>query len=109
MMLRSTQLHFAALALAIAAVSLTGPTARAFTMENLNGNPDGSSRFTDPDNQLNNGSKPFGQNGPVVQFGAGSGSAAAAGMPPIGRFQGFYGNPGPRTPEPYAMPLGNGN
>ena len=105
MMLRSTQLHFAALALAIAAVSLTGPAARAFTMENLNGNPDGSSRFTDQNGQVN-GTKPFGQNGPVMHFGTQSGDSA---VPPqmFGRFQGFA--PGPRTPEPYAVPLGNGN
>ncbi len=40
MMLRSTQLHFAAAALAIAVVSLTGPSAQAFTMESLSANPD---------------------------------------------------------------------
>ena len=103
-MLRSTQLHFAALALAIAAVLLTGPAARAFTMENLSGNPDGSARFADPDDQVKNGARPFGQNGPTVQFGAQSGSAIGSPIAPFGRFA-----PSPPTPQPYAMPLGNGN
>jgi hypothetical protein len=78
MTLRLTQLRFAAAALfaltaAFAVVSLTSPSARAFTMENLStgGN---STRFADPDDRVKNfgqGSHPFGQTGPSVQFGAG--------------------------------------
>jgi hypothetical protein len=78
MTLRLTQLRFAAVAFlavtpAIAVVSLTGPSAHAFTMETLStgGN---STRFADPDERVKNfgqGTQPFGQNGPVVQFGAG--------------------------------------
>jgi hypothetical protein len=81
MTLRLTQLRFAAAAFlavssAIAAVSLTGTSARAFTMETLStgGN---STRFADPDERVKNfgqGTQPFGQNGPIVQFGAGQSS-----------------------------------
>lgn len=108
MTFRSTQLHFAALALAIVAVSFTGPAARAFTMENLSGNPDGGSRFADPDDQVNGqGTRPFGMQGPIMHFGAQSGLGGSSVMPPFGRYQGF--NSGPRPPEPYAVPLGNGD
>ena len=75
--LRLTQLRVAAAAFfavtsAIAAVSLTGASARAFTMETLStgGN---STRFADPDERVKNfgqGAQPFGQTGPTVQFGA---------------------------------------
>jgi hypothetical protein len=81
MTLRLTQLRFAAAAFfavtsAIAVVSLTGASARAFTMETLStgGN---STRFADPDERVKNfgqGSQPFGQNGPSVQFGGGQSS-----------------------------------
>ena len=106
MTLRLTRLHFAA-ALAIAA--LTSPSARAFTMENLSVDP--GSRFADPDNQVKNfgqgtqGMQPFGQNGPIVQFGGGQSPIGPMG--PFGRFQsnGFNNPP----PDPYARPLGNGD
>ena len=109
MMLRSTQLHFAAAALAIAVVSLTGPSAQAFTMESLSANPD--SRFADPDDQVKNfgqgtqGLQPFGQNGPMVQFGARQGPIGAMG--PFSHFQGNGFNDAP--PDPYSRPLGNGD
>jgi hypothetical protein len=107
MTLRLTQLHFAAMALAIAAVALSGPSARAFTQENLNAtNADGSSRFADPDDQVKNfgqGAHLFGENGPTLQFGTQSGP-----MTPFNRWgPGF--NSGPTPPDPYARPLGNGN
>jgi len=98
---------YVAAALAIAAVTLRGPAAQAFTQENLSVGGDGSSRFADPDDQVKNfgqGARPFGQNGPVVQFGAGSGT-----LTPY-HFNGFNGfNSGPTPPDPYARPLGNGN
>lgn len=101
MTLRLTQLHFAAVAMAIAAVSLSGASARAFTMENLGTtNADGSSRYADPDDQVKNfgqGAQPFGQNGPLVQFGAG----------PYTRYPGSLNSSPP--PQPYAQPLGNGD
>ncbi len=78
MTLRLTQLRFAAFALFAAAVAFTAssvavPSARAFTMENLSVNGGNTTRFADPDERVKNfgnqGSRPFGQNGPVVQFG----------------------------------------
>jgi hypothetical protein len=71
MRLRSVELHFTAAMLAVVALALTGASARAFTMENLNANPD--ARFADPDDQVKNGVTPFGKNGPSLQFGAQSG------------------------------------
>jgi hypothetical protein len=96
MTLRSTQLHLAAAILALGAIALAGPSARAFTMENLSGNSDGNSRYADPDGQVKNGMTPFGQNGPMVQFGAGSAysplRAPFAGSAPSGP-----------PPEPYNL------
>jgi hypothetical protein len=109
MTLRLTRLHFAAAVLAIAVVSLTGPSARAFTMENLSADP--GSRFADPDDRVKNlgqgtqSMQPFGQNGPIVQFGGSQGPIGPMG--PFGRFQGNgFNNP---PPDPYARPLGNGD
>jgi len=109
MMLRSTQLHFAAIVLAIAAVSMTAPAARAFTQENLNVNGNGNSRFADPDDQVKNfgqGAQPFGPDGPVVQFGTQQGQPYS----PFSSSRGFQGgmNNGP-PPQPYAMPQGHGD
>jgi hypothetical protein len=104
-MLRLTQLRYAAFALfAMAAVSLTAASARAFTQENLSTGRIGNSRFADPDNQPNNfgrGAQPFGPNGPVVQFGAHRGP-----LTPFGRFQGSGYN---APPLDYSRPLGNGD
>ena len=84
MTLRLTQLRFAAAALfaaaaAFAASSVAVPSARAFTMENLSTNGGNTTRFADPNDRVKNfdnqGSRPFGPNGPVVQFGAGAGSS----------------------------------
>jgi len=108
MTLRLTQLHLATAALAIAAVALSAVSARAFTQENLNAtNADGTSRFADPDDQVKNfggGSQPFGQNGPIVQFGAQSSTM----MGPFGPWGNGFNN-GPAPPDPYAMPPGNGD
>jgi hypothetical protein len=82
MTLRLTQLRFAAAAFfaaatALAASSVGVPSARAFTMENLSTNGGNTTRFADPNDRVkdfdNQGSRPFGPNGPVVQFGAGAG------------------------------------
>jgi hypothetical protein len=105
-MFRSTQLRFAAIALfAVAAISLTAASARAFSQENLGAGGGRNSTFADPDEQVNNfgrGAHPFGSNGPVVQFGAQQGR-----LTPFGRYQGNGFNSPP--PEPYSRPLGNGN
>jgi hypothetical protein len=110
MMLRLMQLHVAAVALAIAAVFMSAPAARAFTQENLNSSGYGS-KFADPDDQVKNfgqGATPFGQNGPIVQFGAQQGPGAGSAYSPFNRFQGGGMNYGP-PPDPYSRPLGNGN
>ena len=106
-MLRLMQVQFATLPLfAVAAVSLTATSAWAFTQENLSTTGVGSSTFADPDNPARNfgrGARPFGPNGPVVQFGAQQGP-----LTPFGRFQGSGFNNAP-PPDPYSRPLGNGN
>ena len=80
MTLRLTQLRFATLAVlaaatALAASSVAVSSARAFTMENMSTNGGNTTRFADPNDRVKNfesqGSRPFGPNGPVVQFGAG--------------------------------------
>jgi len=80
MTLRLTQLRFApvglfAAALTSAALSVAVSPARAFTMENLSTNGGNTTRFADPNDRVKNfesqGTRPFGQNGPVVTFGAG--------------------------------------
>jgi hypothetical protein len=97
MTLRSTQLRLAAAILALGLMALAGPSARAFTMENLNGNADGSSRYADPDAQVKNGMTLFGQGGPTVQFGAGSTYSPFIHQP----LSGFA--PSQPPPEPYNL------
>ena len=80
MTLRLTQLRFATLAVfaaatALAASSVAVSSARAFTMENMSANGGNTTRFADPNDRVKNfesqGSRPFGQNGPIVTFGGG--------------------------------------
>jgi hypothetical protein len=102
-MVRLMQLGFAAAALVIAAVSLAGSPARAFTFESLGGNSSGGATLADPDDQVKNfgngGTSLLGPNGPTVQFNAGPAS-------PFSPFQGF--SPGPPPPQPYGpRSLGN--
>ncbi len=102
MMFRSTQLRFTVIALfAVAAVSLTTASARAFSQENSGAGGGGNSTFADPDEQVNNfgqGARPFGSNGPAVQFGAQQGHQ----LTPFGHFQsnGLSSPP----PDPYSRP-----
>ena len=100
MTLRSTQLHLAAAILALGAIALLGPSARAFTMENLSGNSNGNSRYADPDGQVKNGMTPFGQNGPMVQFGAGS---------PYSPLRAPFAGSAPSGPPPEPYNLNNRN
>jgi hypothetical protein len=76
MMLRSMQLRLAVGLLAAGLLSLSIASAWAFTRDNVS--PDGGNySFTDPDQKLTDpgnrnsdqGAKPFGSTGPVVQFG----------------------------------------
>jgi hypothetical protein len=74
-MLRSMQLRFAVIALfAVAAVSLTTATARAFSQKSGVAARDGNSTFADPDEQVNifgygAGPQPNGSSG-SAQFGS---------------------------------------
>jgi hypothetical protein len=97
MTLRSNQLHLAAAIVALGAIALAGPSARAFTMENLSAGSDANSRYADPDGQVKNGMTPFGQNGPSVQFGAGSAYSPLSHAP----YAGFA--PSQPPPEPYNL------
>jgi hypothetical protein len=85
-------------------VSLSAAAAWAFTRENVL--PDGGNySFDDPDKRPANsdnhntspGSRPFGSNGPVVQFGVQQGPVSTFGQ--SNRYT---------TPDPYFRPL-NGN
>ena len=72
-MFRSRQLRFAAIVLfAVAAASLTAPSARAFSQGNGGTGEGGNSTFADPDEQVNifgfgfdQAAQPSGLNGPV--------------------------------------------
>src|SRR6266513_1691913 len=101
-MRRLMQLRFAAAALfAVAAVSLSAPYALAFTQETVRPDANGNYTFTEPNNQTTNsnqGARPFGSNGPTVQFGIQQGPVS-----PFGRSQdnGYNGPP----PDPYYRPF----
>ena len=103
-MFQSAEFRLATLAFAGLAVWLASSPACAFSQENLRSGEVGNPAFADPGDQVKNfgtGARPFGPNGPIVQFGAHRGP-----LNPFGRFQGNNYNP---PPEPYARPLGNGD
>jgi hypothetical protein len=105
-MLRLMQLRFAAVALfAATVVSLSASYASAFTQETVRPDANGNYNFTEPNNQTTNsnqGARPFGSNGPTVQFGIQQGP-----ITPFGRAQGDGYNGS--TPDPYFRPFGNRN
>jgi hypothetical protein len=76
---RFAQFGFAAAAIgaviwAVAGVSLTGPSANAFTMETLSTNGGNTTRFADPNERSRSsgqGMQLFGQDGPTVQLNGG--------------------------------------
>jgi hypothetical protein len=96
------QLRFAMIALfALAAVSLTTASARAFSQGNSSAGGDGNSTFADPDEQVNifgfgQGAQPSGPSGPV-QFGTKQGQPT-----PFSHFQ-SYGL-GSAPPDPLSRP-----
>jgi hypothetical protein len=92
-----TKLRLAAAVLVLGALAFAAPSARAFTMENLSAGSDGS-RFADQEGQARSGMTPFGQNGPTVQFGAGT---AGSSYSPFRPFSGFV--PSQPPPEPYNL------
>jgi hypothetical protein len=105
-MLRLMQLRLAATALfTAAAVSLTAASALAFTRENVRPDANGNYTFTDPDDRVTNsapGARPFGSNGPTVQFGIQQGPVSPFGRSPG---NGYNGSP----PDPYYRPFGTRN
>jgi hypothetical protein len=108
MMLRLMQLRLTVGLLAAGILSLTVGSAWAFSQEMVMPGSGGSSTFSDPDNQLtdpdnhNSGqsARPFGSNGPTVQFGV-----QQSPLTPYGRSNGYNTT----TPDPYYRPLYNGN
>jgi hypothetical protein len=103
-MFQSVEFRLGTLAFAGLAVWLASNPAWAFSQEKLIGGLN-SPAFSDADDQVKNfgsAARPFGTNGPIVQFGAQRGP-----LNPFGRFQGNNYNSPP--PEPYARPLGNGD
>ena len=106
MKLRMMQPGLAVVLFAAGILSLTICSAWAFTRENVSPTDGGNYSFDDPNNRLtdpnnhNSGqsTKPFGSNGPIVQFGIQQGP-----LTPFGRGNGYNS-----TPDPYFRPL-NGN
>ena len=111
-MLQLTQLQLAVVGLFAASIlSLTVDSAWAFSQEIVSPGSSGNYNFGDPDKHLtdpdNNNSgqdaRPFGSNGPVVQFGV---QQFGVQQNPAGAFG--RGNGYNTTPDPYFRPL-NGN
>jgi hypothetical protein len=100
-MFRSTELRFAAIALfAVAAVSLTAASARAFNQESSGASGGENSTFVDPDEQVNifgygGSAQPSGLNG-QVQFGSQQG--------PLTPFKHFQSNGLGSPPDPLSRP-----
>jgi hypothetical protein len=81
---------------------LTAASAWAFSQQSVGPGGNGNT-FTDPDEQLTDSAKsvrPFGSDGPAVQFGVQQGT-----LIPFGGGNG-YTTP---APDPYYRPLRNGN
>jgi len=101
MMLRLMQLRLTVGLFAAGILSLTVGSAWAFSQEMVLPGSGGSSTFSDPDNHNSGQSaRPFGSNGPSVQFGVQQGP-----LTPYGRSNGYNTT----TPDPYYRPLYNGN
>jgi hypothetical protein len=100
-MLRLTQLRFAAIVLfAMAAVSLTAASARAFSQGNSGTGEGSNSTFADPDEQVNifghgGEAQPFGSNG-SVQFSPQQGKLTP--------FKHFQSNGLTSPPDPLSRP-----
>jgi len=101
-MLGFMQLRFAAAAVAIAAVAMTGSSARAFTFQSLDGSSTGGARFADPDDTTKDSG--HGAGGPPAGFSAGPSPMIGPG----GRMNPMGFSSGPRPPDPYGpRSLGN--
>ncbi len=66
--------HLSLIAAAFAAALLAAPAAHAFTIDNQsNANPDGSARYTDPDQRFSgSGQNTIQQGNTTIRFGNGS-------------------------------------
>ena len=99
MMLRFMQIW---LAIAAGILLLPVASASAFSQQSVGPGGNGSSTFTDPDEQLTDSAKsvrPFGSDGPAVQFGVQQGT-----LIPFGGGNGYTTS----APDPYYQPLRNG-
>jgi hypothetical protein len=109
MMFRVMQVRLAAGLFAAGILSLSVGSACAFTRETVSPTDGGNYSFGDPDNHLTDpdnqnsgtGTRPFGSNGPVVQFGIRQGGPFS----PLSRSNGYDKS----LPDPYYRPLLNGN
>jgi len=103
MMLRLMHALFAA-----GIILLTVPSAWAFSQQTVSPGDGGNYNFGDPDKQIadpgdqnsGQGTRPFGSNGPTLQFGVQQGSGVT-----FGRGNGYNTS----TPDPYFRNLNNGN
>jgi hypothetical protein len=88
--------------MAVAMVSLTAPSAMAFTLETIGGDGSGGSRFSGPDTLTNSqGVRPFGSGGPTMQFGVQSGVQSPFSHGPASGFGSSLSSQPP--PQPYNL------
>jgi hypothetical protein len=108
MTFRLMQLRLAVSVFAAGILALTATGAWAFSQETVSpGANGGNYNFGDPDKRVadpddpnsGQGTRPFGSNGPSLQFGVQQGSG------PFGRSNGYNNS----TPDPYFRSLNNGN
>jgi hypothetical protein len=107
-MLRLLQFRLAVGLFVAGILSLTVASAWAFSREIVSPDGAGNYSFTDPNNKITDpdnhnsgqGARPFGSNGPVVQFGV-----QQSPLTPFGRGNGYDRS----LPDPYYRPLLNGN
>jgi hypothetical protein len=109
MTLRLMQLRLAVSMVAAGILALTATAAWAFSQETVSpGGNGGNYNFGDPDKQVadpdsqsaGQGTRSFGSNGPVVQFGVQQGSGVT-----FGGSNGYNNS----LPDPYFRTLNNGN
>jgi len=106
MMLRMMQLAVSVVAAGILALTVT--VAWAFSQQTVSPGDGGNYNFGDPDKQIadpdgqnsGQGTRPFGSNGPTVQFGVQQGSGVSFGR---------GNNYNTSIPDPYFRTLNNGN
>jgi len=109
MTLRLMQLKLAVGLCAVGILSLTVASAWAFSQQTVSPGDGGNYNFGDPDKQIadpdnqssGQGTRPFGSNGPTLQFGVQQGSGVSFGR------SNDYNNS--TTPDPYFRTLNNGN